>query len=243
MSDATGVHVDTYNVGPGSSSSAGSFGVVNNKPVGASTSTLIDSAGHINVDNTHFGADGQGSVAGEYVAVDAVGVSAGASVTTNGIGTNTNDAAADTIAAAATIAAADTIAAAATIAAANAADTDAIDDDTAIPITTVIPITTAIPINTATPTTTAAVVAPGTGAIDVFHIGPVHTSGSYTTNQGNTDADDNDTQGSGNSVITGIQQITSAVVNGGIPIREGIATILNLLEGTLHLFGTQASFN
>ena len=231
MSDATGVHVDTYNLGPGSSSSAGSFGVVNNKPVGASTSTLIDSAGHINVDNTHFGADGQGSVAGEYVAVDAVGVSAGASVTTNGIGTNTNDAAADTIAAAATIAAA------------NAADTDAIDDDTAIPITTVIPITTAIPINTATPTTTAAVVAPGTGAIDVFHIGPVHTSGSYTTNQGNTDADDNDTQGSGNSVITGIQQITSAVVNGGIPIREGIATILNLLEGTLHLFGTQASFN
>ena len=231
MSDATGVHVDTYNLGPGSSSSAGSFGVVNNKPVGASTSTLIDSAGHINVDNTHFGADGQGSVAGEYVAVDAVGVSAGASVTTNGIGTNTNDAAADTIAAAATIAAA------------NAADTDAIDDDTAIPITTVIPITTAIPINTATPTTTAAVVAPGTGAIDVFHTGPVHTSGSYTTNQGNTDADDNDTQGSGNSVITGIQQITSAVVNGGIPIREGIATILNLLEGTLHLFGTQASFN
>ena len=48
----------------------------------------------------------------------------------------------------------------------------------------------------------------------------------------------NDAQGSGNLVITGIQQITSAIVNGGIPIREGIAAILNFAEGTLHLFGT-----
>ena len=104
--------VETFNVGPGSSSSADATAVVNNKPVGASTSTLIDPAGHITVDNAHYGEDGLGLVAGAYVnnlGGDgvAVGVSAGASVTINGIGKNINNAAAAAAnAAAATIAAA-----------------------------------------------------------------------------------------------------------------------------------------
>ena len=62
-----GVVVETFNVGPGSSSSADATAVVNNKPVGASTNTLIDPAGHITVDNAHYGEDGLGLVAGEYV--------------------------------------------------------------------------------------------------------------------------------------------------------------------------------
>ena len=82
--------------------------------------------------------------------------------------------------------------------------------------------------------------APGTGAVDVFHIGPVNTSGSFTTNQESTDTDadpatQNDTQSSGDSVILGLQQITSVIVNGGNPIREGIEAILHFVEGTLQL--------
>ena len=81
-----GVVVETFNVGPGSSSSADATAVVDNKPVGASTGTLLASAGRVAVDNADFGEDGQGLVAGEYVNNvggdgEAVGVSAGASVT------------------------------------------------------------------------------------------------------------------------------------------------------------------